>query len=508
MPDDHILEMRGLTMDFPGVRALDEVSFVVRRGDIHGLVGENGAGKSTMMKILSGAYAAGSYTGEIAIDGRLRTFRSIADSERDGVAIIHQELANVKELSICENFFMGQEVARRGLIDWDEELKLCRQALAMVAMSGVNPHRKIKELGVGQQQLVEIARALHKKARLLILDEPTASLSETESNTLFGILRGLRERGVTCIYISHRLDELFPLVDRVTVLRDGRIVGTKPIGALCKPELVSMMVGRDLTQMYPRKARSAGAPVLEVEGLTVYGPDRTDRPVVRDVSFTARRGEVLGIAGLIGSGRTELAMNLVGAWGERTSGRVKLEGREVTVRSPRDAIRAGLSCLSENRKEQGLVLGMDVKENVLAASPGRISTHGLIDHDKVAREARGCVGALRIKCSSIDQRVGNLSGGNQQKVCFAKWLMTRPKVLILDEPTRGVDVGAKVEIYEIINGLVDDGVCVILISSEHQEILGMADRILVMGGGEIRAELPWREASQERILAASIGLRS
>jgi len=508
MSADRILEMKSITMDFPGVRALDHVSVGVQAATIHALVGENGAGKSTLMKVLSGSYPAGSYTGDVLIDGAVQRFRSIADGERAGVAIIHQELANAKELSICENLFMGQELSRHGVVDWDEEFRVCRKALADVSMEGVHPGRKIKELGVGQQQLVEIAKALNKRARILILDEPTASLSETECNTLFAILRSLRERGVACIYISHRLDELYQIADLVTVLRDGKVIGTRPIDAIRKSELVSMMVGRDLTQMYPRKPRSAREPVLEVQGLTVYGPERDDRPVVKNVSFKAYRGEILGIAGLIGSGRTEMAMNIVGAWGQRTAGRVLLEGTEVPPATPYESIRAGISYLSENRKEQGLVLGMDVKENVVVSSPNRISRLGIIDHDREREIAEESVDALRIKCTSVDQRVATLSGGNQQKVCFAKWILTRPRVLILDEPTRGVDVGAKVEIYELVNSLVDDGVCVIFISSEHQEILGMCDRILVMGGGEVRAEMGWREATQERILSASIGLTS
>jgi D-xylose transport system ATP-binding protein len=502
---EHILEMRNITKDFPGVRALDNVSYYLRPGTVHGLVGENGAGKSTMVKILCGVYPHGTYAGSVLINGREQGFQSIRDSERAGVAIIYQELATVKELSICENFFIGQEIARHGIIDWNAQNRTVKEALRAVSMEGVDPNRKIKELGVGHQQLVEIAKALHKQARILVLDEPTSSLSEAEVSRLFDILRGLRGQGVSCIYISHRLDEVFQIADEVTVLRDGQIIGNRAMGELTRSELIKMMVGRELTQMYPRKPHTPGQVVLEVRDWTAYQPDLPEKPVVKNVSFQVRQGEILGLAGLMGSGRTELAMNLIGAWGIKGEGTLLLDGKEVNIGSPRNAIQAGISCLSENRKEQGLVLIMDVRENITAASSGHISRMGIIDHALEAKEARSYVEALRIKCFSIQQEVGNLSGGNQQKVCFAKWMMTRPRVLILDEPTRGVDVGAKVEIYDLINKLVDEGVCVVLISSEHQEILGMCDRILVMGGGEIRAELDWKEATQEKILAYSIG---
>lgn len=503
--NENILEMRGIGKEFPGVRALDDVTFALRPGTIHALVGENGAGKSTMVKILCGVYPNGSYTGRILIGGQEQAFQSIRDSERSGVAIIYQELATVKELSVCENFFIGQEISRRGIIDWNAQFRTVREALRAVSMEGIDPNRKMKELGVGHQQLVEIAKALHKRARILVLDEPTSSLSEAEVSRLFEILRGLRGQGVSCIYISHRLDEVFQIADEVTVLRDGRVIGSRSIAGISKSELIKMMVGRELTQMYPRRPHTPGEVVMEVRGWTAFQPDLPDRPVVKNVTFQVRRGEILGLAGLIGSGRTELAMNLIGAWGVKAEGTLLMDGREVVIGSPRDAIRAGISCLSENRKEQGLVLIMDVRENITVASSDQISRLGIIDHALEAKEARTYVDTLRIKCSSLQQEVGNLSGGNQQKVCFAKWMMTRPRVLILDEPTRGVDVGAKVEIYELINQLVEEGVCVVLISSEHQEILGMCDRILVMGGGEIRAELDWKEATQEKILAYSIG---
>ncbi len=497
--------MQEITKEFPGVRALEKVKFSLRPGAIHALVGENGAGKSTMVKILAGVYPHGSFEGRILIDGGAQAFQSIRDSEKAGVAIIYQELATVKELSICENFFVGQEVAHHGIIDWNAQNAIVKASLKNVSMESINPDRKMKELGVGHQQLVEIAKALHKRARILILDEPTSSLSEAEVSRLFEMLRGLRLQGLSCIYISHRLDEVFQIADTVTVLRDGKVIGTKPVGEIGRSEMIRMMVGRELTQMYPRQAHQAGDTVMEVQNWTVFAPDVPERPVVKNVSFSVRKGEILGFAGLIGSGRTELAMNLIGAWGIKGGGKLILEGKELGVRSPREAIKAGISCLSENRKEQGLVLLLGVRENITAAAIRLVSRMGIIDHALAAKEAHGYVDALRIKCYSIDQEVGNLSGGNQQKVCFAKWMMTRPKVLILDEPTRGVDVGAKVEIYELINDLVRQGVCIILISSEHQEVLGICDRILVMGGGEIRAELDWKDATQEKILSYSIG---
>jgi ABC-type sugar transport system ATPase subunit len=501
----NILEMRDITKDFPGVRALEKVTFSLRPGAIHALVGENGAGKSTMVKILAGVYPHGTFEGAVFIDGIPQTLQSIRDSEKAGVAIIYQELATVKELSVCENFFIGQEVARHGIIDWNAQNHIIKESLKSVSMQSINPARKMKELGVGHQQLVEIAKALHKRARILILDEPTSSLSESEVSRLFEILRGLRQQGVSCIYISHRLDEVFQIADTVTVLRDGRVIGTKPVGEISRSEMIRMMVGRELTQMYPRKPHQPGGTVLEVQNWTVFEPDMPEKPVVKNVSFSVRKGEILGLAGLIGSGRTELAMNLIGAWGINSGGKLVLEGRALTIRNPHEAIKAGISCLSENRKEQGLVLLLGVKENITAAAINLVARSGIIDHSLAAKEAHRYVDTLRIKCYSIEQEVGNLSGGNQQKVCFAKWMMTRPKVLILDEPTRGVDVGAKVEIYELINDLVDHGVCIILISSEHQEVLGICDRILVMGGGEIRAELDWKDATQEKILSYSIG---
>jgi ABC-type sugar transport system ATPase subunit len=504
---EHILEMQNITKVFPGVRALEDVSLSVKPGSIHALVGENGAGKSTMMKILSGVYPFGQYEGKIVIEGAEQRFLSISDSEKAGVAIIYQELANVKELSVCENFFIGQEISRHGIIDWNMEHRVVSEALKTVDMGSVDPDKKIKELGVGHQQLIEIAKALNKKVKLLILDEPTASLSEGEVQKLFSILRELRRKKVTCIYISHRLDEIFEVADEVTVIRDGHMIGTREVASINKNELIAMMVGRELTQMYPRRPHARGEVALEVRDWTAYAPDMPARPAVNDVSFKAYRGEILGIAGLIGSGRTELAMSMIGAWGVRTKGQIFIDGAEARIQSPREAIEAGISCLSENRKEQGLVLGMDIKENITAASSGQISKYGVLDHDLEAREARSFVEALRIKCSSLEQSTGNLSGGNQQKVCLAKWMMTKPKVLILDEPTRGVDVGAKVEIYELMNNLVDRGVCVIMISSELQEVLGISDRILVMGGSEIRADFEWRDATQEKILASSIGGR-
>jgi ABC-type sugar transport system ATPase subunit len=505
--DESILEMQNISKSFPGVRALEDVFLSVMPGTIHALVGENGAGKSTMMKILSGVHPYGQYEGKITIEGAEQRFKSISDSEKAGIAIIYQELANVKELSVCENFFIGQEISKNGIIDWDMEHRIVTEALKTVDMGSIDPDKKIKELGVGHQQLVEIAKALNKKVKLLILDEPTASLSEGEVQKLFTILRDMRRRKVTCIYISHRLDEIFEVADEVTVIRDGKIIGTRDVASINKNELIAMMVGRELTQMYPRRPHERGDVALEIKDWTAYAPDMPARPAVNNVSFKAYRGEILGIAGLIGSGRTELAMNIIGAWGIKTKGQIFIDGREANISNPREAIEAGISCLSENRKEQGLVLGMDIKENITAASSSQVSRYGVIDHDLEAKEARSFVEAMRIKCASLEQATRNLSGGNQQKVCLAKWMMTKPKVLILDEPTRGVDVGAKVEIYELMNNLVERGVCVIMISSELQEVLGISDRILVMGGSEIRADFDWRNATQEKILASSIGGR-
>jgi len=501
---EFILEMRNITKDFPGVRALEDVTFQVRRGEIHALVGENGAGKSTLMKVLSGFYPFGSYSGDIVLDGKVQKFSAIRDSEHAGIAIIFQELALVKHMTIAENIHLGAELCRaRGVIDWNRTFQATAKALKEVGLR-LNPAARVIDLGVGSQQLVEIAKALSKEARLLILDEPTAALTETETENLLGILDALRKRGVTCIYISHRLREVTRIADRITVLRDGKTIVTDEKAKMPEERMIHNMVGRELTTMYPRRPHVPGDVVLDVKNWTVKDPV-TDDVKVDDVSFQVRKGEILGIAGLMGAGRTELVMSLFGVWGHRQAGEILLEGRPVSIRGANDAIGSGVSLVSEDRKRYGLVLGMDVKQNSTLASLQRISKLGVINKNEEIKRSGQYVKELRTKTPSLEQKVGNLSGGNQQKVVIAKWLLTQPKVLFLDEPTRGIDVGAKVEIYNIMNDLVDRGVCVVMISSELPEVLGMSDRILVIHEGRITGSFSREEASEEKVMHYATG---
>jgi ABC-type sugar transport system ATPase subunit len=496
---EFILEMRGITKEFPGVKALEDVTFQVRTGEVHALVGENGAGKSTLMKVLSGVYPHGSYSGDIVLDGEVQRYATIRDSEHAGVAIIFQELALVKQMTVAENLFLGVELRRaRGVIDWNETYQRTAKALAEVGLK-VNPGARVADLGVGSQQLVEIAKALAKKARLLILDEPTAALTEREADNLLTILEGLKAKGVTCIYISHRLREVARIADRITVLRDGRTVLTDDKASLPEERLVRTMVGRELTNMFPRRPHTAGETVLSVRDWTVQDPI-SGATVCKDVSFEVRRGEILGIAGLMGAGRTELVTSIFGGYGQLVRGALTLDGRPVAFRGPRDAIRAGLGLVSEDRKRYGLVLGMDVKQNSTLASLQRIARLGVINKNEEIKRSARYAAELRTKTPSLEQRVGNLSGGNQQKVVLAKWLLTQPKVLFLDEPTRGIDVGAKVEIYNIMNDLVDQGVCVVMVSSELPEVLGMSDRILVIHEGRLTGSFQHGEATQENVM--------
>jgi len=499
---EYILKMQGITKEFPGVKALDDVTFSVRPGEIHALVGENGAGKSTLMKILSGVYPSGSYGGKIVIDDKECNFKTIKESEDTGVAIIYQELALVKQLSIIENICLGDEIAALGIIDWDESYRKSEKVLKQVGLS-VNPTFPVSYLGVGEQQLVAIAKALSKDARILVLDEPTAALSEGESAKLLNILKLLKAGGVTCIYISHRLKEVFDIADSITVLRDGKTIATRDKKDLDENKLIALMVGRELANVYPRKERAPGSVVMEVKNWTVYDPDINK--TVADVNFKLCKGEILGMAGLIGAGRTELVMSFFRFWGRKVAGQIFLEGKEVSLDDAGSAIAAGISLASEDRKRFGLVLGDDVKKNISLASLDRISKFRIVNDIMEINSAELYTRQLKIKTPSIEQKTGNLSGGNQQKVVLGKWLMTMPKVLILDEPTRGIDVGAKVEIYNIINELVDKGVAVIVISSDLSEVLGICDRILVMHEGRFTGELSVKEATQEKIMHYATG---
>jgi putative multiple sugar transport system ATP-binding protein len=498
-----ILEMRGISKTFPGVRALDHVTLAVMPGEIHAVVGENGAGKSTLMKILSGVYPHGSYEGEIVYDGKPAAFSGIADSERAGIVIIHQELALAPLLSIAENLFLGNEIARRGVIDWPETFARAERLLAKVGLEE-SPATLVDRLGVGKQQLVEIAKALAKEVRLLILDEPTAALQENDSQKLLALLVQLKAQGVASILISHKLNEIRQVADRITVLRDGATVSTlvNEGGAIPEDRIVRDMVGRDMTHRYPPRERRIGAPLLEVSNWSVWSPEHADRQVIRDVSFTVRAGEVVGIAGLMGSGRTELAMSLFGrSYGRGATGSIRLKGREIDTATVRAAVDSGLAYVTEDRKALGLVLEETILRNTTLARLDKVSSFGVLNPEEERKVSEGYRKALGIRTPSVMQKVMNLSGGNQQKVVLAKWLFADPAVLILDEPTRGIDVGAKFEIYGLINALAAEGRGVLMISSEMPELLGMCDRIHVMKEGAFVGELPAAEASQERIMS-------
>jgi len=499
-----VLEMRGISKSFPGVKALSDVNLAVAPAEIHALVGENGAGKSTLMKVLSGVYPHGSYEGEIVYEGRPGRFRDISDSERLGIVIIHQELALVPFLSIAENIFLGNEPARFGIIDQDRVYTRSRELMATVGLDE-SPDTLVTHLGVGKQQLVEIAKALSKKVKLLILDEPTASLSETDSEALLQLLLRFKAQGIASILISHKLNEISKVADRITVLRDGTTVETLDCRneAVDEDRIIRGMVGRTMANRYPAREPKIGGLLMEVRDWTAHHPIHPDRTVVRGVNLTVRRGEIVGIAGLMGSGRTELAMSLFGrSYGQGISGTVRIDGADVDVSTIDKAIAAGIAYVTEDRKQLGLVLGEDIAKNTTLANLPGVSTATVIDEDAEHRVASGYRSKMRIRSFGVAQQTVNLSGGNQQKVVLSKWLFTQPKVLILDEPTRGIDVGAKYEIYSIINALADEGRGVLVISSEMPELLGLCDRIYVMNEGRFVGEFQREEASQEAIMRA------
>jgi putative multiple sugar transport system ATP-binding protein len=500
---DSILEMRGITKTFPGVKALDNVNLKVRRGEIHALVGENGAGKSTLMKVLSGVYPHGSYDGDILFDGEVQSFRGIADSERAGVIIIHQELALVPLLSIAENIFLGNEIDRHGIIDWPTTFARSDALLSKVGLSDPSS-TLVTNIGVGKQQLVEIAKALSKRVKLLILDEPTASLQENDSQKLLDLLLEFKAQGITSILISHKLNEINRVADSITVLRDGAAVSSLDCNTetIDEARIIKDMVGRDLAHRYPERTPQIGDVLMEVTDWTAHHPQHPERRVVDGVNMTVRRGEVVGIAGLMGSGRTELAMSIFGrSYGQNISGQVKMNGRPVAVSVVGQAIAAGIAYVTEDRKALGLVLDETVAKNITLSNLNQVSAHGVIDDSAERRVALDFRNRLNIRTPSVFQKVGNLSGGNQQKVVLSKWLFAEPQLLILDEPTRGIDVGAKFEIYTIINQLASEGKGVVMISSEMPELLGMCDRIYVMNEGAFVGELSAAEASQEKIMS-------
>ena len=520
-----LLQMQAITKDFPGVRALDDASFEVHPGEIHALCGENGAGKSTLIKILGGVYPYGTYDGKIRINGKEHQFHSVRDAERAGIAIIHQELALIPEMTVAENIYLGKEPRRFGVIDRN---RLYHEAGVLLSQFGLTIplHKPVYELGIGQQQLVEIAKALGRSlqahieqrrslqsgnALLLVLDEPTAALTESEVGILRQILTQLREKGVACIYITHKLKEIFQIADRVTVLRDGETVATH---AIQSPEctedvLISQMVGRELTALFPERQIENGSNraevALRVENLSTYP---SEPPRLENVSFEVRRGEILGIAGLMGAGRTELISTIFGAYGGKWSGEVFIAGEPIEIHSPHEAIQQGLALVSEDRKRYGLLLDVDVTRNMTLPSLGLatdLATHGIINHNAGTEKSAHYVDSLQIKTTSLEVPVNHLSGGNQQKVVLGKWLMTRPKVLFLDEPTRGIDVGAKAEIHTLMAKLAEENVAIVFVSSELPEILGMSDRVLVLHEGKITGEFVNDNLTQAEILRCAAG---
>jgi putative multiple sugar transport system ATP-binding protein len=505
-PDD-ILRMRGITKTFPGVMALQDVNLSVRRGEIHAICGENGAGKSTLMKVLSGVYPHGSYDGEIVFDGEPCAFSGIRDSEHRGIVIIHQELALCPQLSIAENIFLGNEQATRGLVDWNRTNHEAEKLLARVGLRerAVTP---VLDIGVGKQQLVEIAKALSKRVKLLILDEPTAALNDADSAHLLDLLRGLREQGITCVIISHKLNEIAEIADSLTILRDGRTIETLDMrsGQVTEERIISGMVGRDLEHRFPPHESRVGEEALRIEDWTVHSPTQPDRVVVAGANLVLRRGEIVGLAGLMGAGRTELAMSVFGrSYGVNISGRLIKDGAPIEARNVSDAIAHGIAYATEDRKRYGLNLIEDIKRNVSAARLGKLAQHrfllgGWVDDNEEYRVAEGFRRSLNIKAPTVASITGKLSGGNQQKVVLSKWIFTDPDVLILDEPTRGIDVGAKYEIYTIINQLADEGKAILVISSELPELLGICDRIYALSAGRITGEVTRAEATQERLM--------
>ncbi|MGB7921707.1 MAG: xylose ABC transporter ATP-binding protein [Pyrinomonadaceae bacterium] len=499
-----LLEMREITKSFPGVKALGGVTFDLHEGEIHALCGENGAGKSTLMKILGGVYPSPEYGGEILIHGAPQRFRSIRDAEGAGIAIVFQELSLVKDLTVGENIFLGREPRRFGVVRWDELYAQARQLLTDLRLK-IDPRTPVRNLGIGQQQLVEIAKALSHNARILVLDEPTAALTDTEVETLVHILNQLRERGIGMIYISHKLEEVFRLSDRVTVLRDGRTVETRPTAALTEARVIALMVGREVVDIFPKAEHAFGDTIFEVRDITVEDPNVPGKLLVDRVSFGVRRGEVLGIAGLMGAGRSELLTAVFGAHAGKVSGEIFVEGKRVRISGPAEAIRHGIGYVTEDRKRFGLVLEQAILNNMTLASLPLVSGRFVTDAEAEAATGQRAMRELRIKARNVFTIAGTLSGGNQQKVVLAKWLLTKPRVLFLDEPTRGIDVGAKQEIYQQVNKLAREGLAIVLVSSELPEVLGLSDRVLVLHEGRLTGEFTRTQATPEAVMACATG---
>ena len=508
---DVVLKMKHIVKEFPGVKALDDVNFEARSGEVLALMGENGAGKSTLMKVLGGVYPYPSYLGDIFVHGERRRFRSTREAMDAGIAVIHQELNLIGELTVAENIFLDRQPANRfGAIDWRQMNTDAAALLSELGISDIEPTDRVKHIAVGKQQMVEIAKALSKRARILILDEPTSALSDKEVTELFRVIRGLRQTGACLCYISHKMEEISQIADRVVVLRDGRTIGeATPISDITLDQIIERMIGRALKDMYPHGSRQRGEKILEIQNLAVDHPTLPGARKVSDVSFSAYRGEILGICGLMGSGRTTLASAIFGAYAAATHGDVRIEGKRLDIRSPADAIANGIALLTEDRKALGLFLTQPITFNTTISSLHTVSSPplGVIDRNEERALTDRYIAQLDVKTSGADAVVGTLSGGNQQKVLLARWLNASPKIFILDEPTRGIDIGAKVEIHKLLDRLAGQGVAIIIISSELEEVLGMSDRILVMNEGRIVSEFTREEANRETVMEWATGAR-
>jgi D-xylose transport system ATP-binding protein len=505
--NDVILDIKNVSKHFSGVTALDDVSFQIRRGQIHGLCGENGAGKSTLMKILCGVYPLGSYEGSVIYNGHELRLEgsSIRQAIKEGIAIVYQELTLVGNMTVGENIFLGKEPVENGVINWDKLYSETQDILTKYSLE-IQPQTLIKQMGVGKQQMTEIAKALSEDAKVLILDEPTSALSEAEIDKLMEILTILKEHGVTCIYITHKIGEFFRIADTITVLRDGKVVTTKSTQEVTLEQLVSLMVGREMKERFPEGHRHPGDVIFEVENLHALPPEHADREVLKGVSFDLRQGEILGIAGLMGSGRTELVMTLFGEYGKITQGAIKLDGKQLSIHNSRQAMSYGLSLVPEDRKQHGLILIQSILNNISLANLDQFSSWMRIDANAELNGSMHYAKSLAIKTPTLQAKVDSLSGGNQQKVVISKWLMSQPRVLIMDDPTRGIDVGAKYEIYKLMNDLAGQGISIIMISSELEEILGMSDRIMVMCEGRSAGTLDIADATEEKIMALATGI--
>ncbi|GGG03432.1 MULTISPECIES: xylose ABC transporter ATP-binding protein [Rhizobium] len=502
---EFLLEMKNISKSFSGVKALDGIHLQVRRGECVGLCGENGAGKSTLMKVLSAVYPYGTWEGEILWEGHELKASSIRETEKAGIAIIHQELMMVPHLSVAENIFLGSEISNHGFLDYDAMNARAQELLAKLNVHDINPALPVLNYSGGKQQLIEIAKALNKDAKLLILDEPTSALTATEIRTLLDLIKSLKAEGLACVYISHKLEEVAEISDTVTVIRDGTHIATRPIGELTTASIVTMMVGREMKNLYPKEEHAIGEVVLEAHNVSCWDVTNPDRKVVDDVSFKIRKGEILGIAGLVGAGRTELVSTLFGAYPGSHRGSVHLDGREITIRSPRDAVKAGICMVPEDRKRSGILPIIGVGHNMTISVLNRFAAFGLIDEHEELAQIQAEILRLKIKTADPMLPIASLSGGNQQKAVLSKMMLPDPRILILDEPTRGVDVGAKYEIYKLIFALAKAGVAVLMVSSELTEVLGISDRVLVIGEGRLRGDFVNDNLTQEHVLAAALG---